>query len=196
MLLATRVKKAADARQGDRKAAAELERVKDRQRSLEELKQRAIAALKREPELIEPREIQFLAHALVIPSSDPEDRKRHDAEVELIAVESHRSLSANKDGNRAMFSKPPLAQAAGLNDNPGFDILSTRPAFGAISQRSTVYEERAIEVKGRVGVGDIELTENEWSRACNSRDKYWLYVVYDCSTSSPRLLRVRIRSIN
>lgn len=51
-------------------------------------------------------------------------------------------------------------------------------------------EERAIEVKGRAGVGDIELTENEWSRACNLRDRYWLYVVYDCGTPNPRLLRV------
>ena len=50
---------------------------------------------------------------------------------------------------------------------------------------------RAVEVKGRAGVGDIELTENEWSRACNVHDRYWLYVVYDCGTPNPRLLRVR-----
>ena len=49
---------------------------------------------------------------------------------------------------------------------------------------------RAIEVKGRAGVGDIELTENEWSRACNERERYWLYVVYNCGTPNPRLLRV------
>lgn len=45
-------------------------------------------------------------------------------------------------------------------------------------------------MKGRVGVGDIELTENEWNRACNSRDRYWLYAVYDCGTPHPPLLRV------
>jgi hypothetical protein len=50
---------------------------------------------------------------------------------------------------------------------------------------------RAIEVKGRAGVGDIELTENEWSRACNLRNRYWLYVVFDCGTSNPRLLRIQ-----
>ena len=50
---------------------------------------------------------------------------------------------------------------------------------------------RAIEVKGRAGVGDIELTENEWSRACNLRDRYWLYVVFDCGTPTPRLFRVQ-----
>ena len=191
MLLATRVKRAADARQGDRKAAAELERIKERQRSLEDLKQKAIAALRREPELIEPREIQFLAHALVVPSSDPEDRKRHDAEVEMIAVRIASEYEREQGWTPRDVSTPPLARAAGLNDNPGFDILSTRPAFGATSHRSTVHEERAIEVKGRVAVGDIELTENEWSRACNSREKYWLYVVYDCGTSNPRLLRVQ-----
>jgi hypothetical protein len=54
---------------------------------------------------------------------------------------------------------PPLARAAGLTDNPGFDILSNRPAFGATSAKSPVFEERAIEVKGRAGLGDIELTE-------------------------------------
>jgi hypothetical protein len=43
----------------------------------------------------------------------------------------------------------------GLTDSPGFDILSNRPAFGATSAKSTVFEEREIEVKGRAGVGDI-----------------------------------------
>jgi hypothetical protein len=46
-------------------------------------------------------------------------------------------------------------------------------------------------VKGRVGIGDIEMTENEWSRACKSRNKYWLYVVYDCGTPNPQLFRVQ-----
>jgi hypothetical protein len=52
-------------------------------------------------------------------------------------------------------------------------------------------EERGIEVKGRVGVGEIELTENEWARACNLRDKYWLYAVFDCGGKQPRLFRVQ-----
>jgi superfamily II DNA or RNA helicase len=191
MLLATRVKKASAMRDGDRKAAADLERIKQRQRSLGDLKQKAIAALRREPELIEPHEVQFLARALVIPSSDPEDHRRHDAEVELIAVRIASEYEREQEWTPRDVSSPPLARAAGLNDNPGFDILSTRPAFGATSPRSTVLEERAIEVKGRVGVGDIELTENEWSRACNSRDHYWLYVVYDCGRPNPRLLRIQ-----
>ncbi len=46
----------------------------------------------------------------------------------------------------------------------------------------------AIEVEGRAG--DIELTGNQWNRARNSRDRYWVYVVYECGASNPRLLRI------
>jgi SNF2 family DNA or RNA helicase len=190
-LLARRVLAANRAREGDSHAAAELERIKQRQRSLEELKQQALAALRREPELIEPREIAFLAHSLVIPSSDPEDKKRHDAEIEKIAVRIAVEYEREQGWAPRDVSMPPLARAVGLNDNPGFDILSNRPAFGATSAKSSVFEEPAIEVKGRAGVGDIELTENEWSRACNLRGRYWLYVIYDCGSPNPRLLRVQ-----
>lgn len=78
-------------------------------------------------------------------------------------------------------STPAGAQAAGLIDWPGFDLLSRHPDG----------EERAIEVKGRAGVGDVELSENEWVRADNLRQKYWLYVVYNCASDAPRLERVQ-----
>ena len=54
---------------------------------------------------------------------------------------------------------------------------------------SHILSPRAVE--GRAGIGDIELTDNEWSRGCNLRDRYWLYVVFECGTSNPRLLRVQ-----
>lgn len=178
------------AREGDKRAATELERIKQRQRSLEDLQQRAIAALRREPELTEAREITFLVHALVIPSADPEDKKRHDDEIEKVAVRIAAEYEREQGWTPRDVSTPVLARVAGLTDNPGFDILSNRPAFGATSARSSVLEEHAIEVKGRARVGDIELTENEWSRACNLRDRYWLYVIYGCGTPNPRLLRI------
>ncbi len=46
--------------------------------------------------------------------------------------------------------------------------------------------ERWIEVKGRADTGPVELTENEWRQAANHRDRYWLYVVWNCRTQ-PRL---------
>ena len=78
-------------------------------------------------------------------------------------------------------SRPELARRAGLTDWPGFDLLSRR----------TEGERRAIEVKGRAGTGGIEMSDNEWAKACNLRDEYWLYVVFDCATPHPRLVRVR-----
>lgn len=41
---------------------------------------------------------------------------------------------------------------------------------------------RYIEVKGRAKVGDISLTNNEKIKAERFADKYWLYVVWNCST--------------
>ncbi len=36
---------------------------------------------------------------------------------------------------------------------------------------------RYIEVKGRAGVGTVELSENEWLKAEQLGDEYWLYIV-------------------
>ncbi len=47
------------------------------------------------------------------------------------------------------------------------------------------------EVNGREGTGDVEVSANEWAKACNLRDGCWLYAVYDCATPSPRLVRVQ-----
>ena len=40
-------------------------------------------------------------------------------------------------------------------------------------------------------LSEIELTENEWARACILRERYWLYAVFDCGGTQPRLLRVQ-----
>ena len=180
-LAAIRARQTEKARAGDARAKGELATVKERQRTLAGRREEALAVLRREPELIEPRDAIFLAHALVVPSSDPEDKKRHDAAVEAIAV---RLAWAHEEAGGAQVtdvSKPALALAAGLSGSPGFDLLS----------RSVGRPERCIEVKGRAAIGDVELTENEWAKACNLRDRYWLYVVFDCATPQPRLLRVQ-----
>lgn len=180
-LAAARARLYEKAQNVDPRAKAELARIKERQRSLAARRDQALASLRREPELVAAGEVNFLAAALVVPSSDPEDVKRHDREVEDVAV---RLAWAHEDGQGANVrdvSTPQRAVAEGLGERPGFDLLSRRPSG----------EELAIEVKGRVGIGDVELTENEWVKACNLRDRYWLYVVYDCGTPHPRLLRVK-----
>ena len=77
-------------------------------------------------------------------------------------------------------SRPELARRAGLPEWPGFDLLSSHPEG----------QLRNIEVKGRARSGSVEISDNEWAAACNRRDDYWLYVVFDCATSHPRLVRV------
>jgi len=143
-----------------------------------------VATLRREPELIAPGDLTFLAHALIVPSTNTEDLARHDAEVERIAVDFVRAFEEAEGAVVKDVHTPELARAAGLTDNPGFDLLAIYPAGDSRGRR-------AIEVKGRANTGDVEVSSNEWARAANLRDGYWLYVVYNCATPGPRLARVQ-----
>jgi superfamily II DNA or RNA helicase/transcriptional regulator with XRE-family HTH domain len=171
----------AHAQAGNRKAIEALEEVKQQQRQLAGRRDNALAILRREPELIAPGSITFVVHALVVPSSDPVDREQHDVNVELAAVKVAQAFEEAAGAKVLDVHTPGLARLAGLPDNPGFDLLSHR----------SENEKRAIEVKGRAGTGDVEVSANEWAKACNLRDGYWLYAVYDCATPSPRLVRVQ-----
>lgn len=180
-LAARRAKLTDKARGGDPRAKGELTEIKDRQRNLAAQHESILQSMRQEPHLIVPGSITFLAHALVVPSADPEDRKRYDEEVETLAVKVAWAYEESQQAQVKDVSRASLAVAAGLTPHPGFDLLSKR-----LEGR-----ELAIEVKGRAGVGDVELTENEWAKACNLRERYWLYVVYDCGSARPRLLRVQ-----
>jgi hypothetical protein len=100
--------------------------------------------------------------------------------VEATAVAVARAYEEAAGAVVLDVSTPPLAREAGLCDYPGFDLWSLRREG-----------RRAIEVKGRAAGGYVELTENEWVQACNQRERYWLYVVLDCATPFPRLLRIQ-----
>ena len=166
---------------GDARAAAELARIKDEQRRLAAGKDRRLRLLQTEPSRIAAGDAEVLAHALVLPTTDTGERRRHDARVEEIAM---RVAEAHEEASGATVqdvSRPELARRVRLGDRPGFDLLSLAAAGG----------RRAIEVKGRAGAGDIELSDNEWAAACNLRGGYWLYAVYDCATPRPRVVRVR-----
>jgi hypothetical protein len=178
------------AQAGNRKAIEALNEVKRQQRQLAGRRDNALAVLRREPELIAPGSITFVAHALVVPSSDPLDREQHDINVEIAAVKVAQAFEEAAGAKVLDVHTPDLARFAGLPDNPGFDLLSIRPACAGTADRSDK-EKRAIEVKGRAGTGDVEVSANEWAKACNLRDGYWLYAVYDCGTSTPRLVRVQ-----
>ena len=169
------------ARAGDPGARIEHSKIRERQRSLTAVRERRIAELRSEPERVRPGEVEFLVHALVVPAQDPGEAERFDAAVETVAMNVAISWEEGLGADVKDVSRPNLARRAGLTDWPGFDLLSLRP--GA--------ERLAIEVKGFAGSGNVEMSENEWAKACNLREGYWLYVVFDCATPHPRLVRVR-----
>ena len=184
-LAATRTRLTVRSQEGDHRAAEELAQVKTRQRNLEKARASRLDEMRAEPHNILPGEPEFLVHALVVPSRNPEDAEQYDADVEAIAMQVAMAYERDFNAEVADISHPELARRAGLTDWPGFDLLSLRPPKGDGSR-----EELAIEVKGRRGHGSIEMKDNEWANACNLRGKYWLYVVFDCATPHPRLVRV------
>ena len=62
----------------------------------------------------------------------------------------------------------------------GYDLLSRGPNG----------QVRYIEVKGRAGVGAVELSANEWLKAEQLGENYWLYIVTE-ALKSPALHRVQ-----
>jgi len=180
-LAIARAKHGERARAGNRKAIEALEEVKKQQKQLASRKANSLSVMRREPELIMPGPVTFVAHALVVPSVDSKDIEEHDVNVEMAAMKVVWVFEEAAGAKVLDVHSPELARKAGLPDNPGFDILSVR------SEK----EKRAIEVKGRAATGDVEVSANEWAKACNMRNGYWLYVVYDCATPNPRLVRVQ-----
>ncbi len=180
-LAAARLALSEKARTGNKAAQSELVKIKTHQKELAERKATALAVVRREPELIAAGGVTFVAHALIVPSTNHDDLEQHDAEVEQVAMDLACAYEEAAGAVVKDVHTPELARAAGLPDNPGFDLLSLRPSN----------ERRAIEVKGRANTGDVEVTSNEWAKACNMRQGYWLYAVYECATSAPRLVRVQ-----
>ena len=185
-LAAARVRLNERVQAGDHRVVGELDRVKQRQRSLSAARANRLDEIRAEPGSISPGEVEFLVHSLVVPSQDPEETEQYEADVEAIAVQVATAYEESFNAHVTDVSRPQLARRAGLNNWPGFDLLSRRPSATGNSS-----EKLAIEVKGRRGRGGVHLQDNEWGSACNNRDTYWLYVVFDCATPHPRLVRVR-----
>src|SRR5205823_3283477 len=121
-----RAKQSEKARAGNTAAQKELGRIKEQQRGLALRRQETLRVMRREPELITPRTVEFLAHALVVPSSDPADRQQYDVNTEQIAMTLAWAFEESEGAIVKDVHTPELARAAGLTDNPGFDLLSIR----------------------------------------------------------------------
>lgn len=169
------------AREGDAKAEEEVDAVRERQRALTTRRREAEEVLRREPRLVAPGTIEFLAHVLVRPAGGREESMRYDAEVERVAMEQARAFEEARGARVHDVHTPELALKVLRSANPGFDLYSVHPDG----------ETRCIEVKGRARKGNIHISINEWNAACNRRDEYWLYVVFHCASPEPELVRVQ-----
>ncbi len=119
--------------------------------------------------------VTVLGSALILPPTPaPQagDGRFSDPEIERIAVD----VATRYERDVRKVDRVDSVE----RDNVGFDLLSLRGAT-----------RRCIEVKGRAGVGLVELTWGEFSKAQELADDYWLYVVLDCASPSPRLYRVQ-----
>jgi superfamily II DNA or RNA helicase len=123
--------------------------------------------------------VRHVATALVLPSTrsveeqigsvlddlDPEVRRQSEiaAEDVVIAYEAARNFECERVGHLKI----------------GFDIRSIGPADAQTGYRDPVTGIRRIEVKGRRRGQPVRLTTNEWYKATQLGDSYWLYVVWN-----------------
>ena len=146
-------------------------KIAEEERRNEDLRRRKterLAQAEREQNVMlsEPR---VLGVAAVLPSQEAasgEATMRRDDEVEQAAIDVVLAYEAARGWTAEDLSPEKLP----------YDVLSRGPDG----------EVRYIEVKGRAGVGGVELTEREWLTAENLGEAYWLYIVTE-ATSSPDL---------
>jgi superfamily II DNA or RNA helicase len=147
------------------------ERYKNKQTELDYLK------------IVRPGRVAYLGTALVNPglavvADSP--GMRNDPEVEAIAMQFVMGYERDRGWQPEDISKN--------GDGSGFDIRSVGPA-DLETGKSLV---RRIEVKGRAQLNQpVSLTVNEWRKAQQLGDSYWLYVVWGCNTPNPQLLTIQ-----
>ena len=141
--------------------------------------------------LVKHGPVRHVATAFVLPASDvggdfmqkfgtdpdPETRRRKELSAEKIAIEDLVAEGFPRE----------LIQRVAHERLLGFDYRAQRvadPQFG-------VMEVRRIEVKGYSSGNPIQLEHSEWTKAQTLGDSYWLYVVWDPLSASPRLVKIQ-----
>jgi superfamily II DNA or RNA helicase len=138
--------------------------------------------------LVKHGPVRHVATALVLPAGagvgfgapedlDPNVRRRIEIAAEDLAVayETARGWECERVGHLKI----------------GFDVRSLGPADPQTGYRDPVEGIRRIEVKGRTRGHPIRLTTNEWYKATQLGDSYWLYVVWDPLGPNPELVTIR-----
>jgi hypothetical protein len=141
--------------------------------------------------LVKHGPVRHVATALVLPTVaaafpggapediDPNIRRRSELAAEdlVVAYETARGWECERVGHLKI----------------GFDVRSLGPADPQTGYRDPVESLRRIEVKGRTRGQPIRLTTNEWYKASQLGDSYWLYVVWD-PLGTPDIVPLIIRN--
>ena len=129
--------------------------------------------------VVRPGRVAYLGTALVHPASivvEDWQEMHNDPEVEAFAMQWVMDYERQRGWQPEDISRN--------HDGSGFDIRSVGAGL--------VPALRRIEVKGRAQLNQkVSLTVNEWRKAQQLGDSYWLYVVWGCKTPSPQLLMIQ-----
>ncbi|MBN1306183.1 MAG: DUF3883 domain-containing protein [Anaerolineales bacterium] len=146
--------------------------------------------LERNLTITEPR---ILGVAAVIPLEEhkPKDQKRINEEKGEYRAGGgmHRDDGIEAVGMKVAmeYEKEQGWKAEDVSgENHGFDMRST-----LYSKDGSLAEVRYIEVKARARTGAVRLSSNEWKKARHFEDTFWLYIVTDAGTDSPKLNRIQ-----
>jgi hypothetical protein len=124
-----------------------------------------------------PVDVTALVPAPAPEDIDPNMRRRSEKAAEdlVVAYETEHGWECERVGHLKI----------------GFDVRSLGPADPQTGYRDPVEGIRRIEVKGRTRAQAIRLTTNEWYKATQLSDSYWLYVVWDPLGKTPELVRIQ-----
>ena len=133
-----------------------------------------------------PGPVRLLATALVLPPEGvlAEALPPGEPDADAIRASDLAAMGVVMAFERARGWEP--HDVSRLHDKCGFDIRSFGPADPATGQRPV----RRIEVKGRRRGQPVRMTANEWLKARQLADSYWLYVVWDPTTVNHELIHV------
>lgn len=142
--------------------------------------------------------VKYMGTAIVLsPSSTVAQAAGVDTQAELVDFADEPDLNIRRQSELAAeekviesliaegFSKECIDRIGHLKI--GFDIRAHRIADEATGE---IFVKR-IEVKGRLRGQPVRLTTNEWYKAQQLAETYWLYVVWDPLGKSPELLRIQ-----
>jgi len=104
------------------------------------------------------------------------DDMRRDLEVEAVGMQVAMAYERERGWHPEDVS----------GENLGFDVRSTH-----YDEQGALEDVRYVEVKARARSGAIRLSANEWKKARQFGDRYWLYVVTEAATDEPQLQRIR-----